>query len=638
MSDSELFSLDDAALEDAVQCANLPTLLMVLIHLTGDLAWMREEFRPKRASPQRLDGGYDRTRAASIRAEALAALRAFRDRGAPLTPLPEPALLAQMMSFSLGQDLPPEYVPMMLADMGLPSAGAAPTSPLTAAAGDFHVLIIGAGMSGLVAAIKLQAAGVRFTLIEKNPDVGGTWFENTYPGCRVDLPNHFYSLSFEPGHWPHHFSERGELLAYFQRIADKYQLRAHTRFETEVTGASYDTRRCEWQVNLRRGDGQSERLVANAIISAVGQLNRPSIPDLAGLSSFAGPAFHTARYRHDISLQGKRVAVIGTGASAMQLAPKLAPEVAQLSIFQRSPQWAIRNPDYFEAVPPGKQALLRHLPYYAAWYRFRLFYTHADGVHADLHIDPNWPELPRSINAHNARLRSTLTDYIERELGEHAPRLRERVIPDYPPFAKRMLLDNGWFRMLTRPNVALVSERIARVLPDGLETESGERHALDAIIFATGFQATRFLAPMQLVGAGGRALHEAWEGEARAHLGVSVPGFPNLFCLYGPNTNLAHGGSIIFHSECQMHYILGCLQLLFERGAAAMECTPAANDAYNAELDAVQARMVWALDGVENWFKSRTGRVATNSPFRLVDYWSMTRRPDPEHFRFHALG
>jgi 4-hydroxyacetophenone monooxygenase len=629
---------DDAALVEAVQSANLPTLLMVLVHLTGDVNLLRGEIRPQRATPQRPDGGLGGEQAAQVRARALEVLRAFRDGGGALPPLPGDELLSEMMSFSLGQPVAPEYVPMMRRDMfavaNAPGLGDAPRRSGTAPR-DFQVLVIGAGMSGILAALRLSQAGIRYLLVEKNSDVGGTWLENSYPGCRVDLPNHFYSYSFEPNHdWSDHFSRRDELLAYFRRVADKYGVRAHARFQTEVSAARYDPARARWAVTLRERSGREQVVHVSALISAVGQLNRPSVPALPGLENFAGPAFHTARWRHDVDLAGKRVAVVGTGASAMQVVPQLAREVSKLLIFQRSAQWAARNPDYFRPVSEGKKWLLRHVPFYAAWYRFRLFFLNADGVHEALQIDPSWPHPRRAINARNDRIRHTLTEYINAELGERTD-LRAAAVPDYPPFAKRMLLDNDWFRTLTRDNVELVTERIAAVSERGLRTESGAHHDLDAIVFATGFQANRFLWPMTITGRRG-SLHELWGDDPRAHLGITVPGFPNLFCLYGPNTNLAHGGSIIFHSECQMHYILGCLNLLAARGHDAMECKQSAHDAYNARVDAAHERMVWSHPHVTNWYRNSAGRVTTNSPFRLVDYWAMTRAPDPADFEFSA--
>lgn len=631
---------DDATIAEAVRCANLPTLLTVLVHLTGDVEWLRGEIRPRRASPQRPDGGLKEADAEKIRAHARTVLADFRDRGGTMPPLPSSAVLEEMMSFSLGQKIAPEYVPMMLEDMMLGSPGrSVPDLRALSVERDFHAIVIGAGMSGILTAMKLGQAGIRYTVLEKNADVGGTWFENTYPGCRVDLPSHFYSFSFEPNHaWPEHFSGRDEVFAYLRRVADKYGVTPHVRFETEVLGARYDERTANWAVTARDRSGGVTEIRGNVLISAVGQLNQPSIPSLPGLETFEGPAFHTARFRHDFDLQGKRVGVVGTGASGMQVVPAIAPTVERLTIFQRSAPWAIGSPDYFRPVPKGEQWLLEQVPYYAAWYRCRVFFTNADGLHETLRVDPAWPDHRRSINAANERLRAMFTEYIEQELGEHRERLRDKAVPDYPPFAKRMLIDNGWYRTLTRENVEVVTDAIERVTASGVVDRAGRHHPLDALVFATGFHARRFLWPMRIAGASGQDLHEAWEDDPRAHLGITIPGFPNLFCLYGPNTNLAHGGSIIFHSECQVHYILGCLELLLRRKLASMDCTRTAHDAYNARVDAAHSRMIWSLPSVSNWFKNGKGRVTTNSPFRLVDYWSMTRAPDPADFALNPLN
>ncbi len=622
---------DDGALVRALQHANLPTLLMVMVQLTGDRALMRGAIRPRRATPQRPGGGLDQAQAQAIRAQALQLLRELREGRRVLPPPPEPSLLHEMMRFSLGQEVPAEYVPMMMQDLGWQPAAA--IEPLPAArARDFHVLVIGAGMSGILAALQLQQLGVRYTVIEKNPEVGGTWHENRYPGCRVDLPSHFYCYSFAPNpDWSACFAPQDELAAYFRGIAERSGVREAIRFGSEVRQARWEPDAACWQVTLRGPDGREQQMRAHAIVSAVGQLNRPAIPAIAGLSDFGGPVFHTAAWQRDVALSGKRVGVIGTGASAMQVVPRIAPEVERLSIFQRSPQWAVPNPDYLRAIDEGEKWLLRHVPYYAAFYRLRLFYVYGDGVHESLQVDPAWPHPERALNAANDRVREQLTAYIEHELGARRD-LLPKALPGYPPFAKRMLLDNHWFRTLTRDNVELVTGAIERVVPGAVVTGDGSRRELDVLVLATGFQANRFLWPMLLRGSSGELLSERWGDDPRAYLGITVPGFPNLFMLYGPNTNLAHGGSIIFHSECQMRYIRGCLELLLRGGHAAMDCKQAVHDAYNARVDALHARMVWTHPQVSNWYRNARGRVTTNSPFRLVDYWELTSEVSPADY------
>lgn len=620
-------AFDPTEIRAALDEADIRVLLMVLFHLSGDRRWLEQPFRPVRDIRLFADvgGGLSAELQQQVRAAAFAALR----DGIPAAALgqpPEP-LLVEMMSAFVGEAVPAEYAPLVLEEMGFSSRA---VTPLAAAAQPqgFNVLIVGAGISGLCAAIQLEKLGIAYTVIEKNADVGGTWLENIYPDCRVDTPNHFYSYSFAPNHdWSRYFSPRDELYAYLKNCADQYAVRPHIRFNSQVETMVWDADEQIWRVGVRSADGAAT-LNANVVITAVGQLNRPQLPNIAGMDTFAGPLFHSARWPRDIDLSGKRVAVIGTGASAMQLVPRVAEQAAQLTIFQRSPQWAKPSPDYHREVGPGTRWLLHHLPFYAAWYRFGLFWRFGDGLHRSLYVDPDWPHPQRSLNRRNDRHRAELTEYIERELNGDAE-LIAKALPDYPPFGKRILVDNGWYRTLARDNVELVTAGIERITATGITLADGSEQAFDAIILATGFQAAGLLGDVSVRGRDGRTLAQAWGADnPRAYLGMTAPDFPNLFFLYGPNTNLGHGGSIIFHAECQVRYVLACLTRMLEDGAGSIECRSDIHDRYNDRVDAEHARMIWTHPGMQTYYRNAAGRVVTNSPWRLVDYWWMTRAPD----------
>jgi 4-hydroxyacetophenone monooxygenase len=622
---------DDASISRALECASIPTLLMSLIHLTGDTSLLDGPIRPGRAGLGEVQGALTPEQKAEARRHALEVLRAYRDGGCKLPPPPAPETIHRMMSFMVGEPVPDEYVPMMLEEMELDGEDVRSLHwdrnvPAEQKA-RFHVVVIGAGMSGILAAIRLEEAGIPYTVVEKNPAVGGTWYENRYPGCRVDVANHFYCYSFEPSHdWPEFFSQRNELVAYFERTAAAHGITPRIRFETEVVAARWDEAEACWRVRLRTRSGE-ETLLANALVSAVGQLNRPKLPEIPGRERFRGPSFHSAEWDAAQDLTGKRVAVIGTGASAFQLVPEVAKQAAKLSVFQRSPPWMFPNPVYHAKVSEGKKWLLRHVPAYARWYRFLLFWPGSDGLLPSLVIDPSWPHPERSVNALNEQQRIAFTAYLEQQLAGR-PDLLAKVTPSYPPFGKRILQDNGsWLGALRRENVELVTTAIREITEGAVVDADGRRHEADVIVFATGFHANRFLWPMELEGRGGERLRERFGEEPRAYLGITVPRFPNLFMLYGPATNLAHAGSIIFHSECQVRYVMGCLKALIENGKRALECREDVHDAFNARLDARLAELVWSHPGMNSWYKNGRGKVTTTSPWRLVDYWRWTREP-----------
>jgi 4-hydroxyacetophenone monooxygenase len=627
---------DKAALRSALEAADIAPLLMVQVHVSGDPSLL-DEVGPHIHGPWNFMERVPVELKRKVHDRLIETLEAYATATRSAPPAPGTDLLRRMMSVCVGQSVPDEYIPLILEEVRLEDRDprSVPWRDKPRSLGEAGVLLIGAGMSGLCMAMKLKEAGIPFTIIEKNDTVGGTWYENDYPGCGVDTPNHFFSFSFEPNHdWPHHFSKRDELWGYLERCADRHDIRRHIRFRTEVTAARYDAANASWRVTLRQADGTTEEIRTRFLISAVGQLNRPAIPAIDGLDRFDGPVFHTGAWDASVDLQGKRVAMIGTGASGMQAGPSIAGEVERLTIFQRTPHWAIHNPNYHASVSDGKKWALKHLPFYAKWYRFQLFWASADGLHASLQIDPAWPTPDLSLNETNHRFRVMLTEHITREL-DGDPVLLEKAIPKYPPYGKRMLRDNHWYRMLKRPNVDLVTERIERVEPGAIVTRDGVRWPVDVIVLATGFQAGRMLWPMEITGREGRSLRDLWgDDDPRAYLGMTVPGFPNFFMLYGPNTNLGHGGSIIFHTECQVRYIMQCLREILERGAASMECRTDPHDAYNVRVDEAHQRMVWSHGGVGNWYKNARGRVIANSPWRLVDYWAMTRTLEPADYVF----
>lgn len=630
---------DDAFLENAIAKANLPALLMSIVHITGDSSLLRGPLRPGPAVFGGETGDFNDDEVAQIHSLALEALKTYRDGGCKLPSPPNNDTILEMMSYAVGTEVPDAYVPMMLEELALDGKDARDLGwDDTVSDRDkqaFSVLVIGAGMSGLLAAIRLEDAGIPYTVIEKNDAVGGTWLENKYPGCRVDVGNHFYCYSFEPNHdWSEYFSQQAELQEYFERCGTRYGVRDKIRFGTEVISARFDEENSTWEVRLRSRDGGEEVLRVNVLISAVGQLNRPKIPAIEGLETFSGPAFHSAEFDPDIDLAGKRVAVVGTGASALQMVPELAKTAAQLYVFQRSPGWMLPNAKYHTQVCDEVKWLMKHVPFYARWNRFLIFWPGSDGLWPSLKVDPDWPHPERSVNAMNEAMRVGFIQYMETQVGDDAE-LLAKVTPSYPPFGKRILQDNGsWLQALTRDNVELVSDAVARMTENAVVAEDGTEYPVDVVIFATGFHANKFLWPMEIVGRDGIKLNEKWGDDPAAYLGITVPSFPNLFCLYGPGTNLAHAGSIIFHSECQVRYIMGCIKAMLETKASSMECKQDVHDEYNQRLDECVAQMVWSHPGMDSWYKNSKGRVTILSPWLLVDYWGWTKEPKLADFDF----
>ncbi len=363
-------------------------------------------------------------------------------------------------------------------------------------------------------------------------------------------------------------------------------------------------------------------------------MNRPKWPAIPGQDRFKGPSFHSTEWDHEQDLTGRKVLVIGTGASAFQFAPEVARTARQLTIFQRTPNWMAPVPQYHDDVPDGKHWCLNHIPYYAKWFRFSMFWGAAEGILDGVEKDPSWNEQDRSVSAKNDEIRQLFTEWLEELCGDDKE-LLAKVVPQFPPGGKRILFDNGnWIRALQRDNVDLITDDVSEITETGVVTSDGTVHEGDVIIYGTGFHASRFLWPMEVTGLGGVSLHEHWNGDPRAYLGITIPQFPNLFCMYGPNTNIVVNGSIIFFSECETRYILGCIKLLLEGGYHALDCRSDVHDEFNKQIDTGNLNMAWGAANVPTWYKNEKGRVTQNWPFTLLEFWNRTRTPNPDDYSF----
>jgi 4-hydroxyacetophenone monooxygenase len=621
-------------LRSAIAEADIRVLLMVLVHMTGDLRWLAPPYRPKR--DVRLIPDPDAGVPQDIQDEIRAAVLKLYENGEPTPAISDPGdeLLLEMMRATLGENVAPEYAPLMREEMGFVQRHADWSNrPSDEALAKQHVLIVGAGVCAIALGVALGRLGIPYTIVEKNDEIGGTWYVNRYPGCGVDTPNHSYSFSFGARNpWTRYFAQRQELHDYLLKVVREYDIRKHVRLNTELVASRWDEAKRRWISTLKTRDGE-ETFDSTTLVSAIGQLNDPSPAHFKDEEKFKGQTLHSALWSDDIKLDGKRVAVIGTGATAMQLVPAIADRVASVTVYQRTAQWARPVKGYSEPITEGARWLLAHLPFYVQWYRFNMFWRYGDGLLPFLRKDPAWPHPDRAVNKGNDRHREELTEFILSELKDR-PDLIEKCVPTYPPYGKRILLDNNWFRTLTRPNVELVTDGIDRFAEDGIVTADGTLRPADIVVISTGFKVTEMAARLNISGRDGKNLRDAWANDnPTAYLGLTMPDFPNLFVMLGPNSGPAHGGSVIFQSECQSRYISACLVEMIERGIAAIDVKQEAHDTYIRKVDAEHEQLIWTHPGMSTYYRNQQGRVFSAMPWRFVDYWQMTHDPDFSQYR-----
>ncbi len=625
------FDDPDEVIREAVAQTSVPALLMSMVHMTGDIGLLDELPRPFALIAMDLQGAMSEPDKDAIRERAFDVIRDYRDRGCPPPFVPDPRQMRVMFDAISAGTVTEQYVDYVAADLRFTDADqdgpVLKSSPNQRA--DFPVVVIGCGEAGLLAGIKLKAAGIPFTIVEKQRGVGGTWLVNRYPGCRVDIANQYYAYSFEPtDHWTHYYSEQPAILQYLNDVATRHEIVPHVRFNTEVTGATWDDDSAAWEVLVRAADGRAETLIARALICAVGQFSNAVIPDINGANTFQGPSFHTADWRSDVDLTDKRVAVIGAGASGFQLVPAIADTARHVDVYQRTPQWMAPNPMYHDAVPDGARWAIRHLPYYGRWLRFVSWWPLADALDEQVRIDPDWDNGGLSCNESNHAIREMFIAWMRVFCQDEE--LLAKVTPNYPPMGKRTLQDNGtWLRTLQRDDVELITDRIAEITEDAVTTIDGVHRPVDVLVWATGFDVNHQLGPIDIRGLDGFDLNSVWGDSAYAYLGITVPGFPNFFCMYGPGTNGVNGASIIYNSECQMRYIMGCIDMVLAHGhGSAMPRTDVCDD-YNRRNQDRLKTMVYSHPAVSSsYYKNTAGELPTLYGFRIFDYWRWTSRPN----------
>lgn len=623
----------DEELARIVDGAELPVLLAALAAALDDASFLREDLRPPLTPmdtapvPHGGMSGAQQREAAEL---ALDGLRRLRDEGITQVGAISDARRRELISFlSGGRE---EWLDMLSHELALsPGRSGRPDWRFEDVAGgrEFSVLVIGAGVGGIAAAYRIAQAGIPYTQIEARDDLGGTWAKNTYPGVRLDTPTFGYSYSFaQRGDWPHQFAEGGEIAEYLEQVVDRGGLRERIEFGTRLVGIRWDEEAGAWDATTVSADGSEQTRRFSAVVSGLGLLDRPHVPEFPGADLFTGTAMHSQEWDHGVDLAGKRVAVIGTGASAYQIVPAIVDEVSSLTVFQRSAPWMLPAPNYHDEVGQSFAWLADRVPHYAQWFRLWVVLTGIEGRAHTVTAEDGWDGAPASISRKSLELREFLTSRVEAQLASR-PDLLAVAIPDYPPGAKRMLRDNGvWARALLDDRTTVVTAGIDHFTSDGIVDGAGVAHDVDVIVYATGFRPSEFLEGIEVIGRGGQDIQAFWAGNARAYNGVTVPGFPNLFLIYGPNVGGVVQGSLHFMLERAAEFAIKSIREVLDRDAKAIDVRPEALNRFVAYVDEGSRRMAWGQPYVRTWYQNASGRVTAIWPYTNIDYWNLTERVD----------
>ena len=508
-----------------------------------------------------------------------------------------------------------------------------------AEAGEFHVAIIGGGFNGIATAVQLEQLGIAYTVYERRAELGGTWSIHTYPDIRVDTLSASYEFSFEKNYkWTEYFARGPEVKAYLRHIAEKFGVMDHVRFEHDLVEARFDDTTGTWEVTFRLADGSTSTTTVNAIVSAAGLFANPKQPEFPGIEAFGGTVVHPTHWPADLDLTGKRVAVIGNGSTGVQLLARVAEMAGHTEVFVRTPQWISPRDKYGQHVEPETRWLIDSMPGYWNWCRITSI-MHLFNFHRDFLIrDPEFEATGGRITQTSENVRAFLTEYIRTETGGRQD-LIDRLMPDHAPMVRRPIVDNGWYRALTRDDVDLVTSDIVRFTDTGIETADGEHHELDVVISATGFDIVKYLWPAEYFGRGGANLHERWDAETpMAYVGMMVPDFPNLFILYGPNSQPVSGG-VALPAWYQMWagFVARCLTQVIENDHRTVEVTREAFEEYNQRLVEESQQIIMVTEETskhKNYYVNERGRMQVNAPWETCDYYRMTSYPDPSAIIF----
>lgn len=636
---------DDATLEKYVKSAEAPVLLAAIATTLHDMSFIPEDLSPPlppmwtSLTPH---GGLNADQVKKAQELALEGLKRIRDEGVnQLSQLSQEHTDQILNWFTGGRTAKdPNWMGQMKHEFAVAAdPNGAPGWNYSEFSDErdepFQTLIIGGGISGIAAAYRLQEAGLPFTWVEASHRLGGTWWKNHYPGVRLDTPTYGYSFSFAQRiDWPHQFAKGEEVLDYLETVIDRAGFRDLVQLNTSVESARWNEEENVWYVEIVDSLGNKNTHKFNAIITGMGQLDHPFIPEWPGQETFTGAQMHSAEWDHSVDLKGKKVAVIGTGASAYQIVPAIVDDVSELYLFQRSAPWMLPAPTYHDPMSDASDWLHSKVPGYGQL--FRLWVT-AGGIEGRLHIataEKDWDGAPLSVSKANDEFRNKIIEEMRRQYADR-PDLLEKVIPQYPPSAKRMLRDNGvWARALKSPQTEVISTGVDSFTPTEIVTGDGRHLEVDVVIYATGFRPSDYLDPLQIVGRNGVEIHDYWGGDAKGFAGITVPGFPNLFMLLGPNTGGVVAGGLHFMIERAAEYTVDAIHQLLKTGHKALDLKQEALDEHIAWVDEGNQQMAWGQPYVKTWYKNKFNRVSQVWPFQTTEYWRITEAVDTDDYEF----